>query len=101
MTIFNTQSTEVVKQLFLKKKFTGMMHPLTYLNKFVFWEDKQLVLHNVMEDEVIFQFKSLESPIETVVQTPVLDVVAIGCKDGSIILLNLRYDEVLLTFKQK
>lgn len=43
------------------------MHPLTYLNKFVFWEDKQLVLHNVIEDEVIFQFKALESQIETVV----------------------------------
>jgi hypothetical protein len=67
MTIFNTQTTEVAKQLSLKRKFTGMMHPLTYLNKFVFWDDKQLVLHNVIEDEVIFQFKPLESPIETVV----------------------------------
>ena len=67
MTIFNTQTTEVAKQLSLKRNFTGMMHPLTYLNKFVFWDDKQLVLHNVIEGEVIFQFKPLESPIETVV----------------------------------
>lgn len=67
MTIFNTQSTEVAKQISLKRKFSGMMHPLTYLNKFVFWEDKQLVLHNVIEDEVIFQFKALDSQIETVV----------------------------------
>jgi U3 small nucleolar RNA-associated protein 21 len=101
MTIFNTQTTEVVKQLSLKMKFTGMIHPLTYLNKLVFWDQKQIVLHNVIEDEVIFQFKPFESPIETIVQTPVLNVVAVGCRDGSIILLNLLFDEVLLTFKQK
>jgi U3 small nucleolar RNA-associated protein 21 len=101
MTIFNTQTTEIVKQLSLKMKFTGMIHPLTYLNKLVFWDQKQIVLHNVIEDEVIFQFKPFESPIETIVQTPVLNVVAVGCRDGSIILLNLLFDEVLLTFKQK
>jgi U3 small nucleolar RNA-associated protein 21 len=54
----------------------------------------------VIEDEIIFQFKLLESPIEIVVQTPVINVVAVGCRDGSILLVNLLYDEVLLTFKQ-
>ncbi len=58
------------------------------------------MLYNVIEDEVIFQFKPLESGIEIVVQTPVINVVAIGCKDGSILLVNLLFDEVLLTFKQ-
>ena len=54
-----------------------------------------------MEDEIIFEFKAFSSAIETVVQTPVLNVVAVGCRDGSISLMNLLYDEVLLTFKQK
>ena len=54
-----------------------------------------------MEDEIIFEFKPFSSAIETVVQTPVLNVVAVGCRDGSISLMNLLYDEVLLTFKQK
>ena len=78
-----------------------MMHPLTYLNKLVFWYQNKLVLHNVIEDELIFEFKPFASDIETVIQTPVLNVVAVGCRDGSIILLNLLYDEVLLTFNQK
>jgi hypothetical protein len=38
MTIFKTQTAEVAKQLAFKQNFTGMMHPLTYLNKLVFWE---------------------------------------------------------------
>jgi len=29
-----------------------------------------------------------------------VNIVAIGCSDGSIILLNLLYDELLFTFKQ-
>ena len=78
-----------------------MMHPLTYLNKLVFWSKNTIALHNVMEDELIFQFKPLASAIEIVVQTPVLNVVAVGCRDGSIFLMNLLSDEVLLTFNQK
>ena len=101
LTIFNTQTSESTKQLKLKSNYSGMMHPLTYLNKLVFWSQNQLVLHNVMEDEIIFEFKPFSSAIETVVQTPVLNVVAVGCRDGSISLMNLLYDEVLLTFKQK
>jgi len=37
MSIFNTQLSESVKQLKLNHNFTGMMHPLTYLNKLVLW----------------------------------------------------------------
>jgi len=40
MTIFNTQSGDVSKDLKFKHSYTGMMHPLTYLNKLVFWSDK-------------------------------------------------------------
>jgi U3 small nucleolar RNA-associated protein 21 len=34
-----------------------------------------------------------------VVQSPVIDVVAIGLNDGSVILYNLRFDELVLSFK--
>lgn len=52
-----------------------------------------------MDDQTIFKFKPLVSDIVTIVQTPVVNVVAVGCVDGSIVLLNLLYDEVLFTFK--
>lgn len=76
-----------------------MMHPVTYLNKFVMWAGRQIVLHNVMEDKCIFTFKPMASDVVTIVQTPVVNVVAVGLTDGSICLLNLLYDELLFTFK--
>lgn len=39
--------------------------------------------------------------VESVVQSPVVDHVAVGLKDGTIMMVNLLYDEVLFTFKQR
>jgi len=44
-----------------------MMHPVTYLNKLVFWCGRQVVLYNVMEDKTIFKFKELSSDVMTIV----------------------------------
>jgi len=77
--IFNTQTSEIMKCLKLKNSYKGMMHPLTYLNKLVLWHKNNLVLHNVIEDEVIFEFKPFTGDIDAVVQSPVLNVVAVGC----------------------
>lgn len=75
------------------------MHPITYLNKFVLWNGNQLYLHNVIEGAQVHKFKPLASAVTTVVQTPVINIVACGLQDGSVVLLNLLYDEVLFTFK--
>jgi hypothetical protein len=50
MVVFNTQDGTVHKTLKFETSFDGMMHPITYLNKFVIWHENQLILHNVMED---------------------------------------------------
>ena len=57
-------------------------------------------LWNVFEQEKIYEF-ACKSDIECVVQSPVIDIVAIGCSDGTIRLINLLYDEVLFTFTQR
>jgi len=44
-----------------------MMHPITYLNKLVFWSSKKVFLHNVIEDERIFTFKPMISEVESIV----------------------------------
>jgi len=76
------------------------MHPVTYLNKLVLWSGNNAFLHNVIEDERIYDFKSFESDIETIVQSPVVDVVAISLNNGQVLLWNLKYDELLFKFKQ-
>ena len=76
------------------------MHPVTYVNKMLFYGGTQMELWNVIEQEKIYSF-TLPSTIETVVQSPVVDVVAVGCTDGSIHLINLLYDEVLFKFSHR
>ena len=44
----------------------------------LFYGGKKMELWNVIENQRVYEF-SLESAIETVVQSPVVDVVAVGC----------------------
>ena len=76
------------------------VHPITYVNKLLFSGGKTMELWNVIEQERIYKF-TVTSRIMTVVQSPVVDIVAVGCQDGSIHLMNLLYDEVLFTFSHK
>ena len=100
MCIFETKSGELTKTINFNKKICGMMHHVTYLNKLVLWSGNNAFLHNVIEDERIYDFKSFESDIETIVQSPVVDVVAISLNNGQVLLWNLKYDELLFKFKQ-
>ncbi|XP_020963736.1 WD repeat-containing protein 36 [Arachis ipaensis] len=76
-----------------------MMHPDTYLNKvLVGSEQGPMQLWNVSTKKKIFEFKGWDSPITCCVSSPALDVVAVGCADGSIHVHNIRYDEELVTF---
>lgn len=85
---------------FENKDLTGIIHPVTYVNKMLFYGGKKMELWNVIEHERIYEF-TVESQIEIVVQSPVVDVVAVGCQNGSIHLVNLLYDEILFTFSHK
>ncbi|XP_057730966.1 uncharacterized protein LOC130946304 [Arachis stenosperma] len=76
-----------------------IMHPDTYLNKvLVGSEQGPMQLWNVSTKKKIFEFKGWDSPITCCVSSPALDVVAVGCADGSIHVHNIRYDEELVTF---
>ena len=44
----------------------GVIHPVTYVNKMLFYGGQKMELWNVIEHEKIYEF-STESPIETVV----------------------------------
>ena len=99
--IFNTQSGKIVKQMTLANKdLDSVIHPVTYVNKLLFAGGKTMELWNVIEQEKIYEF-TFKSDIECVVQSPVIDIVAVGCSDGTISLVNLLYDEVLFTFTQR
>ncbi|ORY08146.1 Utp21-domain-containing protein [Basidiobolus meristosporus CBS 931.73] len=58
-------------------KISAMVHPSTYLNK------------------------SFGSPITSLTQTPVIDVIAVGLLDGTIVLHNIKKDQRIMTLKQE
>jgi len=57
---------------------SGLIHPITYVNKMLFYGGKEMELWNVIEQKMVYKF-TLTSQIETVVQSPVVDIVAVGC----------------------
>ena len=82
-----------------------MMHPTTYINKLVFAGGDRIELWNIIEDKQIYAFKNIlqdkkDSSVTAIVQSPVINTVAIGYSDGEIQLANLQTDQVLFTFKQ-
>jgi U3 small nucleolar RNA-associated protein 21 len=50
---------------------------------------------------MIFEFKSFGSPITTLVQSPSIDVIAVGLLDGTIILYNIRLNREIMRFQQQ
>ena len=65
--IFNVQTSSVVKRFqFENREMAGIIHPVTYVNKMLFYGANKMELWNVIEQERVYEF-TLPSPIETVV----------------------------------
>jgi U3 small nucleolar RNA-associated protein 21 len=81
-------------------KPTCMCHPPTYLNKLLLGSsDGALQLWNFSSGKCLFQFPGWGSPVTCLEPTPALDVVAAGLQSGAVVLLNIRYDEEVMTFE--
>ncbi|KAJ8492909.1 hypothetical protein OPV22_014630 [Ensete ventricosum] len=92
---------EPVGHILLDDKFSPscIMHPDTYLNKVLIGSyEGQLQLWNISTKKKLFEFKGWNSSVCSCITSPALDVVAIGCSDGTIHVHNVRYDEELVSF---
>lgn len=82
-------------------KIVRILHPYTYLNKILLASDQGgLQLWNIKDGKMIHSFKGFESRITALEQAPAADVVGVGLQNGDIKLLNLKYDEILMEFRQ-
>jgi U3 small nucleolar RNA-associated protein 21 len=92
-----------------------IMHPDTYLNKVLIgtrqgplylWNIRFVTRYFSFANEefrtqkLIHTFDGWGSAVCTVVQSPAVDIVAVGLADGRIVLHNLKLDKTLFTFKQ-
>lgn len=97
--IWNWYNQELIRTINLGSSFSPsvLAHPDTYLNKIlVGGSTGKLQLWNIRTGSLIMNFKGYGSGITTIQQTPSVDVMAIGLADGTIDIMNLKYDEVAL-----
>ncbi|KAF9189420.1 hypothetical protein BGZ51_009596 [Haplosporangium sp. Z 767] len=81
---------------------TTLIHPSTYLNKILIGSNQgTMQLWNIRTSTMIYAFKGFNSPITCFTQTPVVDVIAVGLLDGSIVLHNIRTDATIMTLRQE
>lgn len=57
-------------------------------------------LINVKTGQLVYDFVGFDSSITVLVQSPAIDVLGIGLKNGRIVLHNIRNDRTLFSFKQ-
>jgi len=103
--VWNVNSLETYLTLqFSKESFniTTALHPSTYLNKILFGsKEGTMQLWNIKTSKLIYEFGGWSESIITLEQAPAIDIAAIGLQNGKIVLHNLKFDEVLMTFLQE
>lgn len=124
--IIDTKERKIVKELTLisSSKISKIVHPATYLNKFLIgFGDGHLELWNFNTKKMLYSFKShidyikshsddsedsntdkkvavVGYSVTSLEQSPACDVIGIGLNTGDIVLLNIKFDQPLFSFKQ-
>jgi U3 small nucleolar RNA-associated protein 21 len=104
ITTFSTKALTQMAEMAPREAYdevTVLMHPSTYLDKvLVATEAGTMHLWNVKKRKAVYTFAGWGAPVNVVVQSPAVDVVGVGLNDGSIILHNLQFDEVVMRLQQ-
>jgi len=86
---------------FLLLNYTCYQNPcyLLCLNQVIVGsQEGSLQLWNISTRKKLYDFRGWNSSIYCCVSSPALDVVAVGCADGTIHIHNVRYDEKIVSF---
>ncbi|CAG8520768.1 16389_t:CDS:10 [Dentiscutata erythropus] len=79
-----------------------IIHPSTYLNKVLLGSRQgTMQIWNIRTKKLKYSFSSFGSSITSLVQSPVVDVIAIGLLDGTIVIHNIKLDERIMSYKQE
>ncbi|RKP27041.1 Utp21 specific WD40 associated putative domain-containing protein [Syncephalis pseudoplumigaleata] len=81
---------------------SAVIHPSTYLNKLLLASEQGgMELWNIATGKCVYKFKPFPARITCLAQSPVVDVVAVGMEDGTVLLHNARLDEPVMSVKQE
>ncbi|XP_065372448.1 WD repeat-containing protein 36 [Calliphora vicina] len=82
-------------------QITAIAHPPTYVNKVVLGSRQgQLKIWNLKDNRLVYTFTGHPSRVTCIEPAPAIDVVAVGHQDGTIIVMNLKFDETIMEFTQ-
>jgi U3 small nucleolar RNA-associated protein 21 len=101
--MWDYKTQELYTQVEFDDTFTAsaILHPSTYLNKVLVSSNQgSMQIWNMRTNQLIYSFKSFDSPITSLTQSPVVDVIAIGLLDGTTILYNIKMDEKIDNVRQ-
>ncbi|KAI8333218.1 Utp21 specific WD40 associated putative domain-containing protein [Blakeslea trispora] len=101
--LWDTTTGELYTEIEFGDEFTAthMLHPSTYLNKILVASTQgTMQIWNIRTNKMIHQFKYMGAPITCLTQSPVIDVVAIGLLDGTVLLYNIKADEKIDSVRQ-
>ncbi|RIB16195.1 Utp21 specific WD40 associated putative domain-containing protein [Gigaspora rosea] len=102
--LWDHKSGELYSEIQFDENFTvsTVIHPSTYLNKVLLGSRQgTMQIWNIRTKKLKYSFSSFGSSITSLVQSPVVDVIAIGLLDGTIIIHNIKLDERIMSFKQE
>ncbi|KAJ2723736.1 rRNA-processing protein utp21 [Coemansia sp. Benny D115] len=103
--IWNKNTRELFTEIeFQNESFqvTTIVHPSTYINKVVIGSAQGgMQVWNVQTRKCLYEFKSFGSGISCMVQSPVIDVLAIGLLDGRVLLHNVKTDRAVMQLSQE
>ena len=102
--VYDLESKKIVNQLPLASDFkpTAIMHPATYINKIVVGSSNgDLQLWNFQSLKLVYAFQTYNSEITCVIQSPSLDVAAIGLANGTIVIHNLKTNVEIQRYRQE
>ncbi|KAG1680276.1 WD repeat-containing protein 36 [Nymphon striatum] len=103
--VWNIDSGEIYLEVpFNKKvfKITTVLHPITYLNKILLGSEQgPMQLWNIRANKLIYTFKGFMSEVTVLEQTPAEHVVAVGLKNGNIVIHNIQVDETVMCLSQE
>ena len=94
--VFSLQEKRIIHTLHLECIPTHFL-PLAADKVLIAGSKGELQLWNYSKEKLIFQFPALGSPVSTLRQSPVPDVVGLGLADGRVALLNYRLNKILFT----
>lgn len=114
----DTKQRECVGEIHLTStaSISSFLHPSTYLNKIIVgFTDGELELWNIKRKQIVYKFSSHIEYLKSVrqhgndwtppgitcmEQSPACDVVGLGFSNGDILLMQLKFDTVLFSFRQ-